>query len=93
MNHESRVLRFSWTDYIKIYRKENNEQDVEVDGEELILMNLPWASFCRFLLRARAIQQFNIPNSNRGTNAATSSVMHCNGILQLLNLQMQYEII
>jgi hypothetical protein len=62
-----------------------------VDGEELLLINLTWASFCRFLLRARAIQQVNIANSNRWTNAATSRVVHCNGILQLLKLQMQMQ--
>jgi hypothetical protein len=83
---------FSTTDYIEIYSEENNEQDVEVDEVELILMNLPWASFCRFLLRARVIQQVNIANSNRWTNAATSSVVHCNCILQLLKLQMQNAI-
>jgi hypothetical protein len=31
----------------------------------------------------------NIANSNRWANAAMSSVVHCNGILQLLKLQMQ----
>jgi hypothetical protein len=31
----------------------------------------------------------NIANSNRWANAAMSSVVHCNGILQLLKQQMQ----
>jgi hypothetical protein len=31
----------------------------------------------------------NIANSNRWANAAMSSGVHCNGILQLLKLQMQ----